>query len=84
VQSTPPPGYTVIMDRFYTAKVAYLLKLQSRLEAALHTCGEVEAHEATAPAGEEGYMFETFATLTDLHARVADEVAAVRALAAQE
>lgn len=72
------------MDRFYSTKVALLLKLQSRLDAALHTCGELEAHEAGAPGGEEGYMFETFATLTDLHGRVADEVAAVRALATQE
>lgn len=72
------------MDRFYGTKVALLLKLQSRLEAALAACSDLEGHEAGAPAGEEGYMFETFATLTDLHARVADEAAAVRALATQE
>lgn len=80
MQIDPDPGYTVFMDRFYSTKAALLLKLQSHLDAALHACGELEKHEATAPAGEEGFMFSTFATLSDLHAGVADEVDAVRAM----
>lgn len=68
------------MERFYTTKAALLLKLQSHLNAALHAVGELEKHEASAPAGEEGYMFSTFATLSDVHAGVSDEVDAVRAM----
>lgn len=68
------------MERFYTTKAALLLKLQSHLNAALLACSELERHEAGAPAGEEGYMFSSFATLSELHAEVSGEVDAARAM----
>lgn len=72
------------MDAFYTAKIFKLQRLLSQLDSALHTCGDLARHEAGAPAGEEGYTFDVFADLSEIHARIAAEVEAVRVLAATE
>lgn len=69
---------------FYTVKAQKLKQLKAHLEAALAVCGQLEEHEATAAAGEDGYMFDAFATLADIHAGVADQYVAVLPLMADE
>lgn len=73
-------SYTVTMDTFYATKLAKLKQLEALLDRALKACGELESHESKAPGGEEGYMFSTFATLSEVHADVVTEVDAVHAL----
>ena len=71
-------------NRFYAIKAQKLKQLKAHLEAALTVCGQLEEHEATAAAGEEGYMFDAFAALADIHAGVADQYVAVLPLASSE
>lgn len=71
------------MEFTYEAKLKRLNALKVALDKCLTLCGELEALESRAPAGEEGYMQDTFATLAEIHAFVDGESDAVAALVGQ-